>query len=372
MIKKANIQWSAKQLSKMIERGTINFDNAVQRGYVWDNNRKSILIHSMIEGYPIPAFYAAKNENGYDMLDGKQRSNAIAGYLNNEYELTGIPEVTLESGETMDINGMMFGILPEELQDRIKDYSLTIYYFDGITDEEITEMFFRLNNGKPLTAIELTRVKAKSLDKIKELGKHELFNSALTEKALNKYINEDIVIKSWALLNVENPSFETKFIRPLIESADITDEQAEQITAVYDRILTTYKDIVEAGDKEALKVAKRIITRTHLLSLVPVTLQSIKDNIPIEEFAEFVMTFFSGKKSASINDVYNVAAGAASGKAENVKKRITAITEAYKAYFTKQETASKKADNFNDYISEEWKESAKIPHEVITAYNCTI
>jgi len=34
-------------------------------------------------------------------------------------------------------------------------------------------MFFRLNNGKPLTAIELTRVKAKSLDKIKELGKKE-------------------------------------------------------------------------------------------------------------------------------------------------------------------------------------------------------
>lgn len=372
MIKKANIQWSAKQLTKMIERGTINFDNAVQRGYVWDNNRKSLLIHSMIEGYPIPAFYAAKNENGYDMLDGKQRSNAIAGYLNNEYELTGIPEVTLESGETMDINGMMFGILPEELQDRIKDYSLTIYYFDGITDEEITEMFFRLNNGKPLTAIELTRVKAKSIDKIKEIGRHELFNSALTEKALNKYTNEDIVIKSWALLNVENPSFETKFIRPLIESAEITEQQAEQITSVYNRILEVYKDISSAGDKKALKVAKRIITRTHLLSLVPVALQSIKDNIPIEEFAEFTMTFFSGKKSASINDVYNAAAGAASGKAENVKKRITAITEAYKAYFTKQETASKKADNFNDYTNEDWEESAKIPHEVITAYNCTI
>jgi uncharacterized protein with ParB-like and HNH nuclease domain len=78
MIKKANIQWPAKQLTKMIERGTINFDNAVQRGYVWDNNRKSLLIHSMIEGYPIPAFYAAKNDNGYDMLDGKQRLNTIA------------------------------------------------------------------------------------------------------------------------------------------------------------------------------------------------------------------------------------------------------------------------------------------------------
>jgi hypothetical protein len=172
MIKKANIQWSAKQLTKGIEKGTINFDNSVQRGYCWDNNRKSLLIHSMIEGYPIPAFYAAKNEIGYDMLDGKQRSNAISEYINNRYAITALPEVTTEAGETIDINGLTFEQLPEELQDRIKDYSLTVYYFDGITDDEVNEMFFRLNNGKPLTAIELTRVKAKSIEKIKGIGKH--------------------------------------------------------------------------------------------------------------------------------------------------------------------------------------------------------
>lgn len=332
MIKKANIQWSAKQLTKMIERGTINFDNAVQRGYVWDNNRKSLLIHSMIEGYPIPAFYAAKNDNGYDMLDGKQRSNAIAGYLNNEYELTGIPEVTLESGETMDINGMMFGILPEELQDRIKDYSLTIYYFDGITDEEITEMFFRLNNGKPLTAIELTRVKAKSIDKIKEIGRHELFNSALTEKALNKYTNEDIVIKSWALLNVENPSFETKAIRPLIEIAEITDLHVMQLTSAYDYILDTYKIIADEENKESQKIAKRMITRTHLLSLVPIASMAITNDVDVNSFVDFVKTFFSGKKQATINDIYNSASGSGSAKAENVRRRINAITEAFRAY----------------------------------------
>ena len=44
MIKKANISWTAKQIVKMVDKGTINFDNAVQRGYVWDNTRKSMLI----------------------------------------------------------------------------------------------------------------------------------------------------------------------------------------------------------------------------------------------------------------------------------------------------------------------------------------
>jgi hypothetical protein len=144
MIKKANINWSAKQLVKMTEKGTINFENSVQRGLVWDDERKSLLIHSMIEGYPIPAFYASKNENGYDMLDGKQRSNAIGEYINNKYKLSGVPEIIAESGEQIDINGCEFTELPEEFQDTIKDYSLTIYYFDGITEDEISEMFFRL------------------------------------------------------------------------------------------------------------------------------------------------------------------------------------------------------------------------------------
>lgn len=78
MIKKLNIQWNARQLAKMCMNGSITFDNAIQRGYVWDVKRKSLLIESMILGYPIPAFYSKRGENKvFDMLDGKQRSNAI-------------------------------------------------------------------------------------------------------------------------------------------------------------------------------------------------------------------------------------------------------------------------------------------------------
>lgn len=383
MLKKANIQWSAKQLTKSMEKGTINFDNSVQRGLVWDNERKSLLIHSMIENYPIPAFYASKDENGYSMLDGKQRSNAIADFINSKFSLTGVPEIITESEESTDINGLTFAELSEELQDAIKDYSLTVYYFDGITEDEITEMFFRLNNGKPLTAIELTRVKAKSIDKIKELSKHDLFTSTLTEKAISKYTNEDIVIKSWALLNTENPSFETKSIRPLVETADITEQQANDITVVYSRILQAYTDIKEAGDKEALKIAKRVITRTHLLSLIPVVLKSINDNIGIEQFEEFIMEFFKGKKSASINEIYNTAAGSGSAKAENIKKRITAITEAYEGFFKKGKVeidkkpsspAATKAEktDYNKMSIDDWEESCSVPHEVVGAYNSTI
>jgi len=346
MLKKANLQWSAKGLTKSIQKGTITFDNTIQRGYVWDITRKSLLIHSMIEGYPIPAFYAAKNENGYDMLDGKQRSEAISKYIDNKYELTGVPEVTLENEETMEVNGLTFEKLPEELQDRIRDYSLTAYYFDGITDEEINELFFRLNNGKPLSAIELTRVKAKSLEIIKEIGKHQIFTSALTEKALNKYTNEDIVIKSWAILNTENPSFETKQIRPLLQDAEVTQEQAQVITAVYDKILEVYTTLVNTVEKKDAKVAKRLLTRTHLVSIIPTVENLIRNETwDTEQFTGWVRHFFAGTRSATINDRYNEAARNGSGKTESIKKRLEVIKEDFTGFILNDKVKRQQIQN---------------------------
>jgi hypothetical protein len=215
-----------------------------------------------------------------------------------------------------------------------------------------------------------------------------LFTSALTEKAINKYTNEDIVIKSWALLNVENPSFETKVIRPLIESAEITNEQAESITTAYSRILEVYTDIKSIDDKESNKIAKRVITRTHLLSLVPVASKSISDNIDIEQFSEFVHSFFNGKKSASINDIYNTASGSHSASVDNVGKRISAITQAYNTYFKNEkkevETEAKTEQkqeikpikpitrNIELLDNDNWEYPENIPHEIMSSYNNTM
>ena len=165
MLKKANIQWSGKTLRNQIEKEQVSFDCAVQRNPVWDAARKSLLIHSMIEGYPIPPFYFARRNDGkYDALDGQQRSLAIKGYLDGEFPLSeDTPPVTDENGYPVAVTGMVFSELPEWAQDNIKDCSLTIYYFEDITEEEIAELFFRINNGKPLTSVELTRVKAKSI-----------------------------------------------------------------------------------------------------------------------------------------------------------------------------------------------------------------
>ena len=60
-----NVQWTAKTLVNQMKRGNVNFDNAVQRGLVWDVEKKSLLIHSMVYGYAIPAMYFTRDEKRF-------------------------------------------------------------------------------------------------------------------------------------------------------------------------------------------------------------------------------------------------------------------------------------------------------------------
>ena len=370
MLKKANISWNARQLSKMINKGTITFDNAVQRGLVWDDKRKSLLIHSMLEGYPIPAMYAAKDTEtkNYSMLDGKQRSNAINDFLSGRFTLVDVPEVTLEDGTEVDVNGKFFSGLDEEMQDILSNYSLTIYYFEDITDEQIAELFYRLNNGKALSQIEHSRSVARSLKTIQEIGKHELFTTALTEKAFERYTHEDLVVKSYIMLNYSNPSLDTKFVRPVMEDAEFTENDVELLNAAYDRILNTYKAIIADDSAETGKIskriAKRLLTRTHMLSIMPIVKRSLDENVSDEVFTIWVKNFFCGTRSVTKYEEYNSRATSGSGHAENIKVRLKVIKKDYEKFMKQYEKED--VEVAEETVVEETTETVE-SYSVITA-----
>lgn len=321
MVKKLNIQWNARQVHKMYRNGGITVDNAIQRGYVWDMKRKAMLIESMLLGYPIPPFYAKREGKVFDMLDGKQRIQAISSYFNNEYALSGVAE---------EFEGLYFDDLPEELQDELLMYSLTVYYFENITDEEINEMFYRLNNGKALSAIELTRVKVKSFDKLKELAAHEIFKDALKESQINKYSNEDIVIKALVMLNVDKPSLENKFIRPYIIETEITEEMAAVVNTTLTRIKYIHDRLLTEG---YIKQAKKVYTRTHLISLIPLAYKTYLEQTGIDEFKDFVKYFFTPvKRGASVSRLYNDYSSSGSNSAYAVETRQRELTEHFEKY----------------------------------------
>lgn len=302
----------ARDLKVMYDKGNLSFDNAVQRSFVWKNtskdNRMSMLIDSMIRGLPVPSMYCncifddIKNKT-YDFIDGKQRTTTIIKFLNDEFPLINIPTFEDEEGNEHDYNGLTFSQLPEYIRDNFKTYNLIVYYYENMEQEDAEEMFRRLNNGKSLTAIELTRANAISKEKICRLAKHEIFSIALSEKSLSAYANEDIVIKTWILLYGNKKSFETKNIRPVMRETVIGDDHEEKINNIYDMILTVYEHLKYT---EHSKITKKILGKVHLISLMSVLEKVIDENIDVDLVIDWLIIFFeTGTRFVSIDKKYN-------------------------------------------------------------------
>ena len=120
---------------------------------------------------------------------------------------------------------------------------------------------------------------------------------------------------------------ETKVIRPLMADVDITEEDRQQLTETYNRIVAMH------GLIEDKKTAKRILTRTHLISIVPIVWKSLQNGLSDEQMAKWASEFFSGKRSASISDIYNQNAGSGSAKKESVRNRLKEIEKHFDGFF---------------------------------------
>ena len=347
---RTNFGLTVKQVFKKMENKSLRFDNSVQRGYVWDKKKQSALIDTLLsigKWIPLPPIFVVKRseetEKGkieyYDCLDGKQRSLTMYRYKTEQFALEGLDEIEMEDGSFLDVNGLKFSELPEELQDRINDYSFTFNSLEGVSDEEIAMLFAKLNNGKPLSAIELTRVHAKSMDTIMELGKHEIFTESMTEKAISSYANEDVIVKTLIVLNErENPCLDTKVVRPYMSETEITDTDKDRIVAILNRIQDAHDRIAIKEDSMSKKIAKRIYTRTHMISMARVTEKSINLRIGIDEFVAWIEQFYCGTKSPTISTEYNENCSSGSGHTPAVKTRLNVLDDNFNTYFKIENT----------------------------------
>lgn len=315
MIKRANINWSAKQYAKMVMKGSVVFDNEVQRAYVWDIPRRTKLISSMLMGLPVPALYAKKTADGkYDVLDGQQRSRTIAKFLNDEFalgelELDWTPDVEgVEETKHYDLTGKKFSELDEDMRDVINDYSLTIYYFENLTDEETDEMFIRLNNGKPFTTKEINVAFCKDRKTAIRIGKHEVFNEILSKKAFEGKSYVGIAMKIWAMLNMDVKDIEFSGVKfnKLINTVKITDEQESEI---YD-VLNVMNDTLKALKDKDKATYKKLKKEINFVSMIPVAKCMMDNGYGCEKLVEFCIHFFK------LNDVA-YAEACANGTARN-------------------------------------------------------
>lgn len=344
-LEKASIVWSNKQLKGMVMNGKINFDHIVQRSYVWERSRKSALIESMIIGYPVPPVFAKRIDNGtghrgsntYYIMDGKQRLSTIKEYLNDEFALTELTPVSYmddEIGEecTVDISEKKFSELPEALQNYLNTVTVSVTYFDSLTKEEERELFKRLNAGKPLSTKSRMLASCKDIEGLLDIGSHKLFMEMLTDKARANKNQVAMVMKCWCMMNmkINDISFESKVFNPMLEETEISETEKLAMIEVFNLIVDTHESLLGRNNK---KVAKKLYTETHLVSLIPYFAMSVENNIVSEMMADWLTEFFDTTEGASISTLYNEASGSGSAKSANIIDRDDALSDSYKEFF---------------------------------------
>lgn len=349
-IEGSSITWTCKQIVKMMDKDTISFKNVVQRSFVWEKHRMSELIWSIIMGFPIPPVYSERGgtENDkvkvYDVLDGQQRCTSIYKYINDEFALTElkpIPYLDEDGNEcTIDISNKKFSELEEELQDIIKDATITVKYFDNLEQHQKAEMFRRLNNGKPLSTKSRTLASAKNIGSLLDIGSHKLFDEMLTEKARANKTQAVLVVKAWTMLNreAENISFASKDFNPMIEEVEISNEDKQELNNVFNYVVDVHEELIDNKEKS---VAKKLYTETHLISLIPYIKHSIDNGINEAMFAEFLINFFKTENNTDVYNKYSEACSNGIARTANILARHEALEEGYKEFFKTEENSEK-------------------------------
>ena len=142
-------------IKHQLESGRLNPNPEYQRNAVWTRPQKQLLIDSILRGYDLPKFYWRKKSNNWEIVDGQQRTLAICDYLAGRFALgKDFEPIEGSNGQSYNVSRKNYNELDAYLKDGLDRYTITVVEIEEATDDEISELFQRLQNGTSLKTSE--------------------------------------------------------------------------------------------------------------------------------------------------------------------------------------------------------------------------
>ncbi|TLX22209.1 DUF262 domain-containing protein [Thermomonas fusca] len=239
-------------------RDKIDLDPAYQReGEIWSLFKKQLLIDSLLNGFDIPKIYfhdtGPAGSKRYAVIDGKQRLQAIWGFLDDDFPLS--DDFILYGNSDVSIAGLKYSEISKKLPSlkiRLDATSLSVFRVEAADLEFIEEMFSRLNEAVPLSSAEKRRTGGGAASRmISELASHEFFIRSISFRDHRaRYFD---VASKIAYLEAVGAVADTKreFLDGFVRRAKNEEKARAQLEDAIDRarvVLDTMTSVFEASD----------------------------------------------------------------------------------------------------------------------------
>lgn len=356
---KTTLNWTIKNLKSMHDnKETLDFDHPIQRqSSQWNNLQQSLLIHSILANFPVPAIYVEKNnademdDKGkpvfkYSVLDGKQRMTTIFSYINGDYALNeDTPTVEID-GERYELAGKTFEELDEDVKQELLRFKFQIFAFEDATDDEIEEIFFRLNNSTPLTKPQKSKplmgtTNARFIDSILN---GSFFKEKCNFSALQLRKSDDMCTLLQAMMLLDNKYGKYEYASI---SADEVMKYSSHIKGIYSKeqqdILLSAIDFLDKAFDSKEKMLKKI----NIPMAIMMADLAIEKGITPYDFHNWFLYFFVACKAE-----YSQFCSSGSIKKEKVLGRLETMTNHFYEHFRLESEDTANEDNANDQADE--------------------
>jgi hypothetical protein len=307
------------------------FNDPVQRNAdVWDTHKRSLLIHSIIMGIPVPNVFVQVVDNKYNVIDGKQRLTTIRAFVENKFPLdkeTPTVSVIDEEDKQHDypIANHLFNALPEEFQDRILAHTLVLEVLD--MDDEIKNIVFqRLNNNESLNPIEQLNayMNLGTIEYLSIMSQHDfIVKTNLSENTRKRFGDRRVILQSLLFLDKNGDTgIGSNDVKKWVIETGVTQKAKSKFAEAVQYLNEVVKFIDEKKLKDALK-------KTHIPMLCMVALQATEKISP-QEFAKWIESFLVERYK---KERYRDFASSKAAAKENASTRYKLMLKDFKKIF---------------------------------------
>ncbi len=240
-----------------------------QRGLVWSRSKKQTFIDSMLRDFDIPKLYLRRivdtsSQYEWEVVDGQQRLTSIWEFLRNEYPISTDADPVGEH----EIKGLIFDDLHSDVQEQLQGYDLSIVELEDADDQEIEEMFLRLQDGVPLNAAEKRNAISGNIrDFVRNTASaHQLMTNSLPFPN-RRYSHDEIVAQMLLIeLNGGPTAITATKLRSMYENSSSFSERSAHATKLR-RVLNFLSQAFPTQSPE--------LTKTNIISLYTIASESL-------------------------------------------------------------------------------------------------